>query len=479
MEKLHKNNLTIIAVAVVLMSILTMINFKSSLQGVGASLIMVACGLIAGFGSKYMKTDMGKALIIVLTPAIGTIIYSLAVNGNSVAFLANFILLGMITLYFEPRYIQYFAVPVAIIGLIFSVVRYQVITGVNGSVAASIVIVVIFSLNAYCLYCATKRGRALVIKSEDALKQVEDGKVVTIGVARELNDSILSCENEMDELASQATTVREAAEEMGIVVESNTKATVNVNDQVTSANEQIEKNYELAKKLEESFGSISKAIKSGNNEANDVKVSMEEMSKTVSSAQEATNALLNEMSKITDILGEINSIANQTNLLSLNASIEAARAGEHGKGFAVVAEEIRELSVQSKGASDNIASILNGLADTTKEVSGKISAGAEAALGAVDKLMELVNVFINIEDTTDEAHDVVRETYDIIEVVKKDFDGIHQDVETLVAASEENAATITNIIESIRNQNDSVKNIKDEMVGISEQSDKLQKQFES
>ena len=66
------------------------------------------------------------------------------------------------------------------------------------------------------------------------------------------------------------------------------------------------------------------------------------------------------MERIRVAVSTINSLAQQTNLLSLNAAVEAARAGEHGRGFAIVASEVRELAAQSSGSASEIASLLHG-----------------------------------------------------------------------------------------------------------------------
>lgn len=477
MEKIHRQNFTIVLVAVILLSLLTIVAYgttTTSLIGIG---ILLLCGIAVTICKFTVKDDLIKALCIAVIPSVGTFAYSAILGGNPVSFLANFVLLAMMSVYFDRKYVLYYAVPVGTIGVICAIVQPQIIDGAEYSMAGALTKAAFFILIAWVLINATKRGRALLKQTEETLDGVKRSSELANQIAENLNGAIIECKSEVNELAAQAASVSEAADQMGSVVENTTNATIAVTEQVRKANDEIERNYELAKQLEESFGNVDDAVVAGNKEAENMRESLQEMAETVSSAQGATEGLLAEMERITDILGEINAIASQTNLLSLNASIEAARAGEHGRGFSVVANEIRNLSEQSSGAADNIKKILEGLANTTNDVSMKINAGAQAASCGVEKMGELLEVFDGIKKTTENAHDVVREEYEVIEFVKRDFEEIHSEIETLVATTEENTAMIGNIAESISKQHDSVDGVENEISNISDLSSKLARHF--
>ena len=220
------------------------------------------------------------------------------------------------------------------------------------------------------------------------------------------------------------------------------------------------------------------AVEKGNEAVEEAKSTIASVKSTVGAAHKTTSELLTQMKKITDILGEINSIAAQTNLLSLNASIEAARAGEHGKGFAVVADEIRALSEESAKSAGNIQNILKWLTDTTRQVDDEITQGTNAAAESVDTIDGLLEYFKNINNATEQASDIVKEEYSIIDNIKQSFGTIQEEMQTLVATSEENSATIEDISQTIVAQNNSIGNILSDIENISEVSEKLQKHFE-
>ncbi len=102
--------------------------------------------------------------------------------------------------------------------------------------------------------------------------------------------------------------------------------------------------------------------------ANDIVTTMGALSGTLEKMTSASSVLDNHTSAINEMVAAIGSVADQTNLLALNAAIEAARAGEHGRGFAVVADEVRNLAETTKKTTEQIANMVAGIVDSAKDV---------------------------------------------------------------------------------------------------------------
>lgn len=120
--------------------------------------------------------------------------------------------------------------------------------------------------------------------------------------------------------------------------------------------------------------------------------------------------LENETGNINQILSTIQDIAEQTNLLALNAAIEAARAGEQGRGFAVVADEVRSLAQRTQESTEQIGSILNLLSDRTKVASESMVESLSESQRAIQLSEEALNSFHDIEDKVKQMHDMTLRT---------------------------------------------------------------------
>lgn len=241
-------------------------------------------------------------------------------------------------------------------------------------------------------------------------------------ISKNLTATVKKGKDAVYTLEDGSANVNSAAAQMAQIVEESVKSTVTVMDKVNAATEEVHRNNELAGQLEQGFDNVKDAVNKGNAAVEEAKSTIMSVENTVGAAHKTTGALLTEMKHITDILGEINSIASQTNLLSLNASIEAARAGEHGKGFAVVVDEIRALSEESAKSAGNIQDILKWLTDMTKQVDEEITTGTNAAAESVTTINGLLGYFENINHATNDASSIVSEEYDIIENIKESFE---------------------------------------------------------
>ncbi len=151
----------------------------------------------------------------------------------------------------------------------------------------------------------------------------------------------------------------------------------------------------------------------------------------------AIRALGDSVEQIGGVIAVINDIAEQTNLLALNAAIEAARAGEHGRGFAVVADEVRKLAERTTQATDEVARSITRIQDDTRtgvgrieDSVGRVDKGVELANQAGDSLSQIVNAAARLEELVLSISDASREQASV-------SSDIARSVETISAVSSE------------------------------------------
>jgi methyl-accepting chemotaxis protein len=163
---------------------------------------------------------------------------------------------------------------------------------------------------------------------------------------------------------------------------------------------------------------------------NEINESFEQTSKIVS-------LLGNRSQEINGIASLITDIAEQTNLLALNAAIEAARAGEHGKGFAVVADEVRKLAVQSKTSADKITDMIRFVQEETHQAIEAVKSGNELVEKGISASREANEAFSSISCSIGEVASKVNEVSAAVEELTAQSHTIVHTIENVKEIAEE------------------------------------------
>ncbi len=304
-------------------------------------------------------------------------------------------------------------------------------------------------------------------------------KIIVSVIAKQteqLNSSNLKFSKRFIHIADSVSSVDNAMEEIAQGSISQAQETSSASEQVTEMADVIVRNVDNTKKLEEAVSSMTGLSRRVDEILRELAAINQQTSSDIGQVADQTRATNVSAESIEEAVEMIQNIAEQTSLLSLNASIEAARAGEAGKGFAVVAEEIRQLAEESAESAGEIEEIVKELLNNSSVSVATMKKVNQAVVSQKVKLEDTREAFQGLQKGMGDVASVSDSIYEQTGLLEKQKDIIHGVVEQLAAISEQNAASTQQTSASMQSLSSAVSECHKETERLSELSEDLSRQ---
>ncbi len=414
-----------------------------------ASLVKLEKRMIAGESGygKYYYTGVNK--FMVFTP-VGSTGWSLAVTVKDSELLSE--LTSLITI-------------CIVLAVVFLIISSILIYFISGSITRGIKIAVNY-MQPMAQGDFTVEISENHLRIKDEVGQMLNGISIMQKSLKEMLGLIINNSAQIDkdaeslsavslEMSTSTNVMTNSIQEVARGTVSQTDALADIVQGISEFGSNIDRITSDIKTVDTNANDIYLSSKESNTNMQNLAKSLADLNTTFSDFKNGITNLNLNISKINEITNLINSISEQTNLLSLNAAIEAARAGESGKGFAVVAEEIRKLAEQSRTSAVSISDLISNIQTESKvmiDTAGFVSKeftnqseAIESTLLSFQAIIDAVNEIIPKIDTVNQSANLIKsEKNDIMSKIE-DISAISEETS---ASSEEIAASTEEIAKS-------------------------------
>jgi len=287
-----------------------------------------------------------------------------------------------------------------------------------------------------------------VVSSGDLSRKLdESGKDEFAQLSRNCNLLIDSLRSLIQGIVSRSTQLATAAEQTSAVTAQSTTAIEEQRNQVEQAASATTEMSSTSQSVLSSANDALGEIKQADDEAERIKIissrnrsTIEQLAAEVESASQVINKLQQDSASIGGILDVIRGIAEQTNLLALNAAIEAARAGEQGRGFAVVADEVRTLASRTQESTQEIQNMIEVLQTGAEKAVSVMETGKKQASDCVEQSEEADKALETITHAVHEAYDRSSQIATAAEEQSVVAHEISENLESIVTIAEQTTA---------------------------------------